>query len=90
MVERGAKGDIGKLSFEDALKELETIVKDLEGGKSRLEDAVAAYERGAALKRHCERKLAEARAKVERIRLDSEGQALAVPADEAFAGEGGA
>lgn len=82
MAERIALKDIDKLSFEDALKELETIVKDLEGGKSRLEDAIAAYERGAALKRHCESKLAEARAKVERIRLDAEGVVKAVPADE--------
>ena len=83
MAERSALKDIEKLSFEDALKELETIVKDLEGGKSRLEDAIDAYERGAALKRHCEAKLAEARAKVESIRLNTDGTALAVPADEA-------
>lgn len=83
MAERSALKDIDKLSFEDALKELETIVKDLEGGKSRLEDAIDAYERGAALKRHCEAKLAEARAKVESIRLNADGTALAVPADEA-------
>jgi exodeoxyribonuclease VII small subunit len=83
MAERSALKDIDKLSFEDALKELETIVKDLEGGKSRLEDAIDAYERGAALKRHCEAKLAEARAKVESIRLNADGAALAVPADEA-------
>jgi exodeoxyribonuclease VII small subunit len=82
MAESSALKDIEKLSFEDALKELESIVKDLEGGKSRLEDAIAAYERGAALKRHCEAKLAEARAKVERIRLDAEGNVNAVPADE--------
>lgn len=82
MAESSALKDIEKLSFEDALKELESIVKDLEGGKSRLEDAIAAYERGAALKRHCEAKLAEARAKVERIRLDAEGNVNAVPTDE--------
>jgi len=82
MAERNPLKDIEDLSFEDALRELETIVKDLEGGKSRLDDAIAAYERGAALKRHCESKLAEARAKVERIRLDAEGVVKAVPADE--------
>jgi exodeoxyribonuclease VII small subunit len=85
MAEGNTLKDIDKLSFEDALKELEAIVKDLEGGKSRLEDAISAYERGAALKRHCEAKLAEARAKVERIRLDAEGQAHTVPTDEGSA-----
>jgi len=49
--------DIAKLSFEDALAQLEDIVRNLEGGDSALDDAIAAYERGAALKRHCETKL---------------------------------
>jgi exodeoxyribonuclease VII small subunit len=55
------------LSFEAALAELEGIVRDLEGGQGRLEEAIAAYERGAALRRHCERKLAEAEQKVQAI-----------------------
>lgn len=64
------------LSFEEALAELETIVRDLEGGKGRLEEAVAAYERGAALRRHCEAKLAEAEAKVQAIVETPAGPAL--------------
>ncbi len=59
--------DVAKLGFEEALKELETIVRQLEQGQGRLEDAIAAYERGAALRRHCEAKLAEAEAKVQAI-----------------------
>ncbi len=58
---------VAALSFEEALTELEGIVKDLEGGKGKLEEAVAAYERGAALRRHCESRLTEAEAKVQAI-----------------------
>ena len=59
--------DLVTLSFEDALAELEEIVKSLEGGKGTLAQAIADYERGAALRRHCEQKLAEAEAKVQAI-----------------------
>lgn len=59
--------DIKRLGFEDAMKELERIVKDLESGQVKLDEAVKAYERGAALKKHCEAKLADARMKVEKI-----------------------
>lgn len=59
--------DVSALSFEQALDELERIVGALEGGKQRLEDAIAAYERGAALKQHCETKLAEAESRVAAI-----------------------
>jgi exodeoxyribonuclease VII small subunit len=59
--------DISALGFEEAMKELEKIVRDLESGQVKLDDAVKAYERGAALKKHCEAKLTEARTKVEKI-----------------------
>jgi exodeoxyribonuclease VII small subunit len=65
--------DIAKLSFEDALAQLEVIVRNLEGGDSALDDAIAAYERGAALKRHCESKLRQAQARVEKISLGADG-----------------
>lgn len=65
--------EIGAMSFEEALGELETIVKRLETGGGRLEEAISSYQRGAALKRHCESKLAEARAKVERISMAADG-----------------
>lgn len=73
--------DIAQMSFEDALAELETIVRRLEEGSARLDDAIAAYERGAALKRHCETKLGEAQARVDRIVLGADGR----PAAEAIA-----
>jgi exodeoxyribonuclease VII small subunit len=72
--------DIAKLSFEDALKELEEIVRGLESGKGKLDDAIAAYERGSALKRHCERKLAEAEARIEKIALSANGTVRSDPA----------
>lgn len=59
--------DVGALSFEDALAELEQIVRGLEGGQQKLEDAITAYERGAALRKHCEAKLAQAEARVAAI-----------------------
>jgi exodeoxyribonuclease VII small subunit len=59
--------DVATLSFEQAMKELEDIVRRLESGQVKLDEAVAAYERGAALKKHCEGKLSEAKMKVEKI-----------------------
>lgn len=66
--------DIARMSFEDALAELEKIVRALEDGRGKLEDSIQAYERGAALKRHCEAKLRDAQAKVDKIVLDAEGR----------------
>ncbi len=65
--------DISGLSFEDALAELERIVKGLEGGQQKLEDAITAYERGAVLRQHCEAKLAEAEARVQVIVQRADG-----------------
>jgi len=65
--------DVSRMSFEDALAELEQIVRGLEGGQQKLEDAIAAYERGAALRRHCEAKLAEAEARVAAIVEHADG-----------------
>ncbi|HCX14255.1 MAG TPA: exodeoxyribonuclease VII small subunit [Rhodospirillaceae bacterium] len=62
--------DTPDMGFEEAMKELEGIVRDLEGGNVKLDDAVKFYERGAALKRHCESKLADARNKIEKITGD--------------------
>jgi exodeoxyribonuclease VII small subunit len=72
--------DIAKLGFEDALKELEEIVRQLETGKGKLEDAIKSYERGAALKSHCEKKLAEAQARIEKIALGPGGTLGVEPA----------
>ena len=65
--------DIEELSFEDALAELERIVRGLEAGQLKLEDAITAYERGTALKRHCEMKLADVEARVLAITEHSDG-----------------
>lgn len=58
---------VAEMSFEDALSELEQIVRGLESGQQKLEDAITCYERGAALRQHCEAKLAEAEARVAAI-----------------------
>jgi len=68
-----AATDVSTLSFEDALSELEQIVRTLESGQQKLEDAITAYERGAALRRHCETKLAEAEARVAAIVEHADG-----------------
>jgi len=60
-------GDAIDLSFEEALSQLEGIVKSLEGGRSTLAQAISEYERGTALRRYCEAKLAEAEAKVQAV-----------------------
>jgi len=61
------------MSFEDALAELEQIVRGLETGQQKLEDAITAYERGVALRRHCETKLEEAEARVQVIVQRADG-----------------
>lgn len=73
--------DIASLSFEEALGELERIVRQLEEGKGPLDAAIDAYSRGSLLKRHCEAKLAEAQARVDRIVLGPDGAPAAQPAD---------
>ena len=73
--------DVSRMSFEDALAELDRIVQGLEGGKQKLEDAIAAYERGARLKSHCEAKLAEAEQRVQAIVARADG-ALSVRSAE--------
>ncbi|AKR49399.1 exodeoxyribonuclease VII small subunit [Acetobacter pasteurianus] len=73
--------NIKSLSFEDALSELEKIVRGLEGGQLKLEDAITAYERGAALRQHCEAKLSEAEARVQAIVQRSDGTLNMKPMD---------
>ena len=73
-----AQVDVKKLSFERAIEELEGIVKRLEDGKVPLEESVAIYERGEALKRRCEELLRQAEARVEKITTDASGQAVGV------------
>jgi len=68
------------MSFEEALQELETIVRRLEEGKINLEEAIKAYERGATLRAYCEKKLKEARLRVDQIIVESDGTLTTKPA----------
>jgi exodeoxyribonuclease VII small subunit len=76
-----ANADIAEMSFEAAMKELESIVRRLEEGQVELEDSIAIYERGTALKAHCEAKLKDAEARIEKIVKVSGGGVAAEPAD---------
>ena len=68
-----AQIDPSMMSFEQALAELETIVTALETGQAPLEDSISSYERGIALKKHCEKKLSEAQEKIEKITIGADG-----------------
>lgn len=74
---------IENMSFEDALGELETIVRNLEGGKAPLEESIGAYERGIALRQHCEKKLRDAQMKIEKITTRQDGTLGTQPLDDA-------
>ncbi|WP_292899800.1 MULTISPECIES: exodeoxyribonuclease VII small subunit [unclassified Nitratireductor] len=78
-----ANNDIKSMSFEQALEALEKIVEDLERGDVPLDQSIKIYERGEALKKHCDQLLKAAEDKVEKIRLSREGQAVgSEPLDE--------
>ncbi len=73
---------VAEMSFEEAMKELEAVVGRLELGDVPLEDSIKLYERGAALKDHCQKKLAEAEEKVALITTDADGNPKGLqPAD---------
>lgn len=74
-----ASAEVSGLSFEAALGELETIVKRLEDGAVDLEDSIALYERGQALKAHCEAKLKAAEGRLERIVMGAAGPESVLP-----------
>lgn len=71
--------DLEKLGFEEALQQLELIVRDLEGGKIKLDEAVEAYEKAVALKKICEARLKAAQLKIELIETGSDGQPTLKP-----------
>jgi len=73
--------DIATLTFEQALAELEQIVARLESGQAPLEDSIRMYERGAALKAHCETRLEAARLRVEKIVVGAGGAPGVEPAE---------
>ena len=75
--------EIAEMSFEAALDDLEKIVAQLEGGKAPLQESIAIYERGEALKRHCEALLKQAEARIEKITLAKDGTPTGVePLDQ--------
>ena len=75
--------NVDELSVEEAMRELETVVGQLERGDVALDQSIALYERGAALKARCEAKLKEAEEKVAKITLDGAGQPTGTaPLDE--------
>ena len=73
--------EIESMSFEAALAELERIVEQLERGEVELEKSIGLYERGAALKAHCEARLKEAQLKVDKLVVGGDGSVSAEPAD---------
>ena len=74
MSDNKTQEDIENLTFEAALKSLEEIVSQLDTGSIDLDKAVEAYERGAKLKEHCEKKLREAQLRIEKIEVDKNGE----------------
>ncbi|WP_420959772.1 exodeoxyribonuclease VII small subunit [Brucella sp. IR073] len=78
MADENANADIAAMSFEQALEQLERIVEDLERGDVPLDQSIRIYERGEALKKHCDALLKAAEDKVEKIRLGRDGQPVGV------------
>ena len=70
----GQAPDIAGMSFEQALKALEDVVRQLEGGEVPLEESIGLYERGEALRRHCQARLDAAQARIEKIVAGPEGK----------------
>ena len=76
-----SRSNLEDLSFEEALAELEEIVRQLEQGRGTLDDSISAYERGTLLKKHCENKLNKARMRVEEITVGPNGEIRTEPKD---------
>lgn len=76
-------GDIAQMSFEIALEELESIVRELETGEGDLDTSINGYTRGVFLKRHCEAKLKEAEARIDKIVVGANGAVDTEPLDDA-------
>ena len=82
-----ARKDRSNDKFEVALEELERVVEQLESGNLSLEDALAAFEKGVGLVKHCNQKLSEVEKKLELLIKDKEGKLQFQPLDEVSAGE---
>ena len=70
-------GSLDKMSFEDAMKELEKLVDSLDKGDVSLDEAITAYDRGSQLKEYCEKKLNEAKMKIETIQSSDKEDVIA-------------
>ena len=70
-------GSLDKMSFEDAMKELEKLVDSLDKGNVSLDEAITAYDRGSQLKEYCEKKLNEAKMKIETIQSSDKEDVIA-------------
>ena len=80
----GMEPEIANLSFEEALKELESVVRRLESGEAPLDESIELYGKGDALRAHCQARLDSAQARIEAIVADRDGKAQRVrPFDEA-------
>lgn len=73
--------EIATMTFEEALAELERLVRTLEEGDAGLDGAITSYERGVLLKQHCQKKLDEAKERVEKITFSADGKAGTEPAE---------
>lgn len=73
--------DIAALSFEEALAQLEHIVRGLESGQGKLDESISAYQRGSFLRQHCDALLKAAEARIEKISQDAQGALVAQPAE---------
>jgi exodeoxyribonuclease VII small subunit len=80
MTDAALPSDIAQMSFEDALAELEQIVKRLERGEAKLDEAIQSYERGALLRQRCDALLDDAQRRVDRISKAADGTVTAEPA----------
>lgn len=65
---------IGEMSFEDALRALEQVVRKLESGEAKLDESIELYERGEKLRAHCQARLDAAQARIEKIVTGSDGR----------------
>ena len=76
-----AAAALDDLPFETALAQLEQIVREMESGKTGLEDSIVAYERGIALRNHCQKRLKEAQMRIEQITQNADGTLAIRPSD---------
>lgn len=76
------KKKISEMSFEEAMSELQNIVRNIETGKDNLEDIIQSYERGNALKELCDKKLKEAKLRIDKIVQKADGEVSLEPLDK--------